>query len=144
VIEENWIEPINVGQYNGEGRPFMFTSDNSDLVIRKNVFEGGNASAALMFDGTSNPARNLTVSNNVIPRGLYGLFTGGSSEGLPSWTKGPQGTKTWSANAIIGSSNATYPAGTSWHSSWSAGVTAVGAISRSTIDAFLTGVVVPP
>jgi hypothetical protein len=144
VIEENWIEPINVGQYNGEGRPFMFTSDNSDLVIRKNVFEGGNASAALMFDGTSNPARNVTVSNNVIPRGQYGLFTGGSSEGLPSWTKGPQGTKTWSANAIIGSSNATYPAGTSWHSSWAAGVSAAGAITRSTIDAFLNGVVVPP
>jgi hypothetical protein len=144
VIEENWVEPINVGQYTGEGRPFMFTRDNSDIVIRKNVFEGGGASAAILFDGTPNPARNLTVTNNVIPRGTYGLLTGGSSEGLPSWTVGPQGTKTWSANALIGSSNATYPAGTSWYSSWSAAVAAVGAITRSALDALIDGVVIPP
>ena len=127
-----------------EGRPIVFTRDNVDIVIRKNVFEGGGARQAVLFDGSGNAARNVTITNNVLPRGSYGLFTGGSTEGLPSWTVGPQGTKMWSANALIGSSTAVYPAGTSWHSSVSSGLGAAGAINRTTLDALLNGVVIQP
>jgi hypothetical protein len=144
VFEENWVEPINVGQYTGDARPIMFTRDNADIVIRKNVFEGGAAAVAVLFDGSGNPARNVTITNNVMPRGSYGLFTGGSSEGLPSWTNGPSGTKTWNANALIGSLTVVYPAGTSWHSSLSSALTAAGSITRATLDALLTGVVIQP
>ena len=144
VFEENWVEPINVGQYTGDARPIMFTRDNSDIVIRKNVFEGGAAAVAVLFDGSGNPARNVTITNNVMPRGSYGLFTGGSSEGLPSWTNGPTGTKTWNGNALIGSLTVVYPAGTSWHSSLASALGAAGSITRTTLDALLTGVVIQP
>ncbi|HEX9565321.1 MAG TPA: Ig-like domain-containing protein [Gemmatimonadaceae bacterium] len=142
LIEDNWVEPINIAPYVGEGRPFMFTDGNNDIVIRGNVFEGGAATVAAIFNG-SGSVSNLEMSNNVLPRGQYGLFTGGSSEGLPSWLAGPSGTRTWNKNAMIGSSQATYPTGTSWHSSLSMALGTAG-VARSTVDAGVAGVVVPP
>lgn len=143
VIEENWIEPLNVAPYSGDGRPIMFTSDNVDVVLRGNVFAGGSPSVAVLFDATNPAVTNLTMTGNVIPRGQYGLLKGGSGEGLASWQAGPTGTKTWSNNALIGSTTVSYPAGTSWHSSLGSALNVAG-VSRGTIDAGVTGVVILP
>lgn len=143
VIEENWIEPLNVAPYSGDGRPIMFTSDNVDVVLRGNVFAGGSPSVAVLFDATNPAVTNLTMTGNVIPRGQYGLLKGGSGEGLASWQAGPTGTKTWSNNALIGSTTVSYPAGTSWHATLASAL-AVAGVPRATIDAAVAGVVVSP
>lgn len=145
LLDENWVEPINVGPYTGDARPIMFTADNADVNIRRNVFEPGGEVVAVQFDASGNTVRNLAMTGNVLPRGMYGLFTGGASEGLPSWNApaGPLGVKTWT-NAIIGSTGAIYPAGTTWHSALASALAAAGSVTRATIDAGLVGVVVPP
>jgi hypothetical protein len=142
LVEDNWIEPMGVAPYSGPGRLFNFNMDNRSVVLRRNVFEGtsGTMASAVVFG--DNTTRDLEMTRNVLPRGLYGLFAGGSSEGLPSWTFAAQGTKMWS-NSMIGSSSAQYPAGTTWNSSLSQALSNAG-LSRTTIDARVAGVVVQP
>ena len=142
LVEDNWIEPMGAAPYSGPGRLLTFQLDNRNIVVRRNVFEsvtGSQASAVIFGDNTT---RDLEMTGNVFPRGQYGLFAGGSSEGLPSWTYGAQGTKMWS-NQMIGSSSATYPAGTSWNSTLSQAVSRAG-LARANIDARVVGVVIQP
>ncbi len=143
LVEDNWIEPVNVAPFAGDGRGIMFTRDNTDITIRRNVFEAGGTVSAVLIDGSGNAVRNLNITGNVFARGTYGLFTGGSSEGLPSWTLGVLGTKVWAANAMLGPTGPTYPAGTTWHATLSSALLQA-ALTRSTIDAAIQGVVIQP
>ena len=146
-IAENWIEPLSVAPYTGDTRTVIFVADNQDMWVRRNVFEsGGGVSVAMLFDTSSGliACKNATVTDNVLPRGQYGLFTSSSGEGLASWTKGAIGTSVWNRNALIGSTAAVYPTVTTWHSSLASALATGAGVARGVIDAGVNGVVVSP
>ncbi|MBC7895858.1 MAG: right-handed parallel beta-helix repeat-containing protein [Cytophagaceae bacterium] len=144
-IVENWLEPVNVPPYVGDGRPVIFLADNEDIELRGNTFEAAaRIREAVLFDisGKKNRAvRNLRLTLNVLPLGQYGVGTSGVGEGLIAWLAGALGTSTWTRNAFVGQSNKTYPAGTTWHGSLASALGTAG-VSRTTIERGIVGVVV--
>lgn len=145
TVVENWMEPINIAPYSGDGRSVIFVADNWDVNISGNTFEPGGTIASVLFDLSSgNPITNLAMSRNVLNRGTYGLFASSTGEGVASWTKGVTGQRQWTAMAMVGNTSAVYPAGTTWHSSVNAALAAGAGVARSTIDAGIVGVVQVP
>ncbi len=148
VFTENWSDAVAVAPYTNQNRPNMiFTAENWDVTIDRNTIAGAGAlESALLFDlsgAYKTPVYNLKFTNNVIPKGRYGLGATSSGEGLVAWLKGALGNSVWTNNAIIGSSSATYPAGTTWHSSASSALGVAG-VSKATVDAGVASVVVTP
>ncbi|MBC7896764.1 MAG: Ig-like domain-containing protein [Cytophagaceae bacterium] len=144
-ISENWIGALNVSPYVGDGRPIIFLAENHDFTVRRNVFEGGNANSAMLFDIASLYAvRNLTVNANVLARGTYGMFATATGEGNASWTKAALGSSSWTAMAMVGSTAAKYPTGTTWYSSVTSALNSGAGVARGVIDAGIQGVVVSP
>lgn len=145
AILENWVELLNVAPYNGDGRPMLFTSHNHDFEVRGNVFEGGAVREAILFNLTSTwprPIWNLTLRDNVLPRGQYGVGTTSIGEGLKAWVAGATGISTWSNNALFGRATVAYPSGTIWFADLTSALGTSG-VSRAVIDAGVRGVVVP-
>ncbi|MCC6316420.1 MAG: hypothetical protein IT361_01925 [Gemmatimonadaceae bacterium] len=144
-VTENWIEPIAVPPYEGDGRPVIFVAENQDIVFSRNVFEpSAQVRDAVLFDISGRikvAARNLTMTNNVLPRGRYGLGASGVGEGARAWQAGASGRSTWSRNAFIGNTTIAYPAGTTFHTSMAQALGAAG-VSRAPIDDGVRGVVV--
>lgn len=145
-IVENWIEPLNVPPYTGDGRPVIFVSDNHDIEFRSNTFEdAARVRDAVLFDVSGktkrDAVRNLRLTTNVFPHGNYGVWTSGVGEGLIAWLAGALGTSTWTRNAFLGASKANYPAGTTWHASLTSALGEAG-VSRTTIETGIAGVIV--
>lgn len=147
VIQENWIGPlVKLGTIAVDARPVLFTSQNHDVALLGNTFEpSAIVKEAILFNTTStwpNPVWNLTVSDNVLPRGQYGMGLSAIGEGLRAWTGGASGTSTWTNNSLIGRTSVTYPLGTTWHIDLTSALGVAG-VQKSVIDAAVRGVVVP-
>ena len=144
-ISENWIGALNVSPYVGDGRPLIFLAENEDIVFTRNVFEfSERVREAILFEissGTRIAVRNLTLANNVFPKGRYGVGASAIGEGMRAWQAGAKGRSTWGRNAFIGNSTTAYPPGTSWHTGMAQALGAVG-LTRAAIDRGVAGVVV--
>ncbi|MBC7896702.1 MAG: right-handed parallel beta-helix repeat-containing protein [Cytophagaceae bacterium] len=144
-VTDNWIGPLNMGHYTGDARPLIFVAENHDIVFSRNVFEfSERVREALLFDissGTRIAVRNLTMANNVFPKGQYGVGASAIGEGLRAWQVGATGRSTWGRNAFLGNSTVAYPPGTTWHGNMAQALGAVG-ISRAALDRAVAGVVV--
>ncbi len=148
LFSENWSDMVSVPPYTNQNRPnIIFTAENYDVTLDRNSIAGAQAlESGMLFDLSGNikvPVVNLKFTNNVIPKGKYGVGASSLGEGLPAWKAGALGNSTWTNNAIIGSSGATYPVGTTWHGSVASALGVAG-VSQATVDAGVAGVVVAP
>ena len=146
-IVENWIEPTQVEPFTAPNRgAIIFVAENDEVEFRRNVMEGSQGVVAgAIFDITAGTyaARNMAFSSNIWPRGEYGFFTSGVSEGLRAWQAGASGKSSWANNSLLGNSAAEYPVGTTWHPTLSQALASGAGFPRATIDSLVRGVVVP-
>jgi hypothetical protein len=148
LIYENWVTPlVRIGPLASDARPVIFTSQNHEMALHRNVVEPSPLiREAILFNTNSAfpiPAWDVTITENVFPRGQYGMGLTSVGEGLKAWLGGAKGASYWGTNVFIGTRpSVAYPDSTFWHGTLQSALGVTG-VSRATIDAGVRGVVVP-
>jgi len=96
----------------------LLTHDLKDIAITRNTFlhalsVGTTRGAAVMMDYGQGQARRLSITDNIIGAGMYGVFYSGGAVGTAALTQ-MVGDGSWrfTGNAIVGGQYAgKYPAG---------------------------------
>jgi len=109
LIAHNVFEDVGLSSATGDRRIFQLLGQLSSILIEHNTAFGENA--AVMFDGA--PASGLVMRNNLLLRGMYGVFGSGKGEGKPALDYFAPGA-VFAGNVLIGANPAIYPAGNSF------------------------------
>lgn len=117
LVEGSVIEKVNVSPYYGDPRFVLLLTGVHDVTIRHNTMTTGVGFST--FTTISNGVTNVVIDANVFLRGNYGLMADGGYIGTAAINR-VAGTRAFTNNSIIGTSNGTYPTSTSWVSSLSA------------------------
>ena len=108
-IAHNVFEDVGLRTLTGDQRVFQLLGQLSNIVIEHNTAFGENI--ITMFDG--NPMSGLVFRNNLLLRGMYGVFGGGKGEGRPALDHYAPGY-VFAGNVLIGANPAIYPSGNSF------------------------------
>jgi len=120
LIENNLVEDISRQHWGGDGKMFQILQGTDGVVIDHNTMTG-DGMAAFILGGTI-PHTNFVVRNNIMPYGLYGVWSK-----LPSGSKplsGPAPGAVVTKNVFVkdspGAANASLlPSGNFFLTSWS-------------------------
>jgi hypothetical protein len=138
LVSETVFDSVGVAPYTGEQRGFNFTEGPSDITIERTVM-AGNLNLLSWFD-PNRVTRGLVVRENVWTRGLYGMSTDGTTQGIPSLDAAAPGWS-WSNMTLVGGYVSTYPTGTTFVASESQAQLA--AQIRSVVRSATSGVAIP-
>lgn len=163
AIQENWFDSVSVPPYTSPTRAFvMFTSRNDGVLFAGNSVAGAGPGleSSILFNLTTGhqvPVWGLTMRDNILPRGRYGMIATGIGEGARAWAVAARplvpGDTLTPPHSVFGpmaflaprAPSVAYPPLTSWHTTLSEALLAVpGAVTRSTVAAGVHGVVVLP
>ncbi len=141
LIEQNVMENINLGAYNGEGRLVYLMNNPRDVTIRSNTMTStGTVRQFLLLDAP--PAvTNLAYENNLVSYGSYGLFNTQYGIGQVA-LKAVAGVASFKNVEMIGPYQAGYPNGAFASSLSAALVTGLGA-SMNTVLTTTSGIIIP-
>jgi hypothetical protein len=137
-VVDNVFDAVGVAPYTGEQRGFIFNEGPADVAIERTVLVG-DLNLLIWFD-PHRPTRGLTLRDNVLSRGRYGISTDGTTQGTPSLTAAAPGYS-WANMTLIGGAVGTYPASTTFVSAESQARTATTV--RALVRNATAGVVVP-
>jgi uncharacterized protein YjdB len=134
TITDNVVENIDASPtFNGDGRGFLINQDVTDVTVAHNTLISPSNSAVTFGGPVSMPAIRLSIRDNIMGGGIYGVKGPGLTPGTPTITAlMPNGF--FAGNVIIQASGAGYPAG----NFFPATTTAVGFVSASALDFHLT------
>lgn len=134
-------DSIGVGPYTGDARFWLLLGSAGDITVR-NVTARSTAgcNSFLTLDkGSTTGATNIAINNNIFGRCTYGLIAS-SGIGVGALLT-VNGVKDFTGNAIIGASNGTYPATTSWVATIAAAEALAGrGANRARVAAAVAGV----
>jgi hypothetical protein len=105
-IAHNVFEDVGLATQTGDKRVFQMIGQLSSMLIEHNTAFGENI--IMMFDGS--PSSGLVFRNNLLLRGVYGVFGSGKGEGKPALDYFSPGAAV-SGNVLIGASPTIYPSG---------------------------------
>lgn len=149
ALIENYSDSLSVAPYTNQNRNnITFVAGNIDVWIERNTLGGAGPTleGAMVFGLDASPpppVTNLTMRDNIFPKGIYGMGASAIGEGDKAWKAGTaSGTAVWSNNAMLGSSTVVYPAGTTWHNTLVSALGVAG-VPRATVAAGTAGVVIP-
>ena len=139
LLAENTLENLGMSPYvDGDRRGFQLLKGSSGITIERIVMSGSLGAAMYLEEspGTSAPV----FRESVWIRGDYGVIATGTGSGTQALDVGAPGW-TWSNMTMVGSSNGTYPSGTTWVPSESSSTLA--AQIRAAVLQAVSGVVIP-
>lgn len=136
LVSEVVMENIGVAPYTGDQRGLQFNEGPADIIVERSVLTGNLNLMGWM--SSSVPTQGLVLRDNVMARGMYGLATDGTPQGIPSLQSAAPGY-VWSNMTLIGSSVNSYPPGTAFISNESQAPLA--AQIRSIVSAATSGAV---
>jgi hypothetical protein len=126
-----------IGNMPGDKRGLQILAGVQSVTVERTVISGP-LIVALFLDKAPG-ATGVRLQSNFWARGQYGVLATGAAPGAASLNVGAPGW-VWQSMTMIGSSNGTYPPGTTWVTSEPAGAAAIRAIVASATN----GVVVQP
>ena len=138
LISETVFDSVGVSPYNGERRGFIFNEGAADITMERTVVAGN--LGQLAWIDPLRVIRGLVLRDNVWYRGMYGISTDGTPEGVQSLSKGAP-DYSWSNMTLVGSAVNSYPSGTSFLSNESQ--SSLAAQIRSIVKSATSGVVIP-
>jgi hypothetical protein len=143
LIEENYIESLNVAPYKGGGWFLVIVAKPRDVLVRNNtVAQSNTPNAMITIDGAARPT-NVAIDNNAMPLGTYGIFAGGVGEGAKALTL-ISGIARADFNGWRSAFRNGYPPTSKWYADIPTALAAGHGVQRSVIDAATVGVVVQP
>jgi len=141
LIEQNIIEDINTGVYQGEAKFIQVLQNLKDLTVRSNTMTAPGVFGQFFSVGSATAATNVDFQNNVVTHGQYGLFASASGTGEGALAN-LGGLVVFKNYVMIGSQRSGYPNGTFAADLAAAQATGRGA-STSAVSAATAGVVIP-
>ncbi len=141
LIEQNVVENISVGAFQGDGRLVSVMNDVQDLTIRHNTMTSTGAIKQFLEIGDPPGATNFVYDDNLATHGAYGLFS--STKGVGEVAlQNVRGAVSFKRNALVGPQMAGYP-NTRFYSSLSAASGSGAGANRIAVDAATKGVAIP-
>ncbi|HEX4936381.1 MAG TPA: hypothetical protein VFV33_24535, partial [Gemmatimonadaceae bacterium] len=142
LIENNWVENVNVAPYTGDARLVSIMQNPSDVIIRSNTMSTTGSLAQFLNIGTQNAATNFAFQNNIASYGNYGIFSSWFGIGETVNLQAFQGTVSFQNTVIVGAAKSGYPNST-FVSSLSAALATGRGVSQAAVNAATQGVVIP-
>jgi hypothetical protein len=85
TLSNNLVQNINVPGFEGTGRVLLLLGDLVDVLVVHNTVPA-TTNSAISFDGfVTAPATRLTVRDNILAGGSYGVLGSGTGVGQASW-----------------------------------------------------------
>ena len=128
TINDNIVYNIDIGVFNGDGRGMLISEDPTDFTIAHNTILNPDNSAVTFGGGAAPPVR-LSIRDNVMGGGLYGVKGNGLASGTASITP-YMAVANFSANVLMLTSAAGYPTGNFYPST----LAGIGVINIGTFD----------
>ncbi|MCC6927902.1 MAG: Ig-like domain-containing protein [Gemmatimonadaceae bacterium] len=141
LIENNYVDSVNVGVYTGVGRFVDIMNNAQDVIIRRNTMVAPGNLAQFLDLATIPAATNFTYDQNIVSYGTYGLFSSKYGSGEAS-LQGFNGNVSFAGNVLIGSQRSGYPRAR-FAPSLSAAMLLGGGADKGRVDAATLNVVVP-
>jgi hypothetical protein len=124
TLTDNILTSINIGIYRGVGNFVQLLGGVQNVILEHNTFvTSGDLNNLIAFN---KPMSGLSVRNNILMRGQYGVKGSGAAEGTATLSAFAAGADFFS-NLIIGTTRNAYPAG-----NWFAG--SVGEVGFANYD----------
>jgi len=141
LIEQNIIEDINTGVYQGEAKFIQVLQNLKDLTVRSNTMTAPGSFGQFFSVGSATAATNVEFQNNITTHGQYGLFASvsGSGEGALVNLGGLVVFKNY---VMIGTQRSGYPNGSFAADLAAAQASGKGA-STAAVNAATAGVIIP-
>ncbi|MCC6927903.1 MAG: Ig-like domain-containing protein [Gemmatimonadaceae bacterium] len=141
LIEQNYMEDINVGQYLGEARLISIMNNVQNVTVRRNTLISSGMLMQYLNSGTQLAATNFAFQDNIVTYGKYGFFSSWYGIGQGSMSTF-QGTKIFQNIDMIGATKSGYPNGKFW-GSLSTALASGNGVSPSAVASSTQGVIIP-
>ncbi len=145
AVENNIVDSLNFGIYQGDPRIILVINTPTDVAIRRNTLSSVGPFSTFLTLSTPPAINNMEFSGNIAMTGNYGFMgEGGAGMGTAA-LKNVTGSASFTNNVLVGGPRGVpYPTTTTFVSSMSAalGMANVGA-NASLVQQMTAGVVIP-
>lgn len=141
LIEENILESVNVGKYQGEARLITIMQNAQNVVIRRNSMTSTGSVMQFLNIADTPAGTDFNFLDNVVTYGNYGLFSSWYQQGEAN-AKAFHGNVSFNGTVMIGAFHKGYPNGTFVSTLSQALATGKGA-PTAIVNAATQGVVIP-
>jgi uncharacterized protein YjdB len=140
-VQNNVMDNINIGIFNGDARFFQVIGDAQDVEVTNNTTTSTGGMGTFLFMDTYPTATRMAYNKNVTAQAQYGMLATGRGEGTPALGAVAGGWQ-FATNYLIGSARGAYPAGTTFIPSLAAAPSGFGA-DQTTVNSKIAGVIIP-